>query len=164
MRGIKWFITGLVVAMLVGLTAAACDVEHNSPELVAKAYVNAASKIDYGEIIECSDYEGEYKKATALNAAEALVNYYISMIPDEAKAELKTYKFKSYEKLDGQIVEETKETQSGEKIVITETETGKITVTYKEDGKGETLERDLIMIFVKVDGKWYLGIESLISL
>lgn len=164
MRGTKKVIFGML-AMLVGLMAVtACAGTNQSPESVSRAYISASAKMDFDKMLECNDFMEEYQNDEAKKAAKAIFDLGISMMPEDAKSELKTYSFKKYEKTNNEKVEETKETKANNTIVITERETGKIIITYKKDGKGEPLEKVLNTMFVKADGKWYIEKASLIQI
>jgi len=163
MRGTKRIIIG-ILTMLIGLTVVTACGNNQSPESVAKAYISASARMDYNKMVECNDYTGDYKSPEAKKAAKALFEFTISSVPEDAKLELKSYKFKSYEKMTGEEVEEIKEIGEGKTVAVTGKEIGKVTVTYKKNGKGETLEKTENMIFIKVDGKWYKDMESLVAL
>lgn len=142
--------------VLTAFAVMACDVKNNT-ETLAAAYINAVQKMDSVKILEFSDYKGEYENGSLKKAAKANLDLNFSELSKEKKLELKTYKFKSYEKLDSLEVEIIEEID-GETITITEKETGKITTTYKKDGKGEVLEKTETVTFFKVNDKWYLNL------
>lgn len=134
----KKYVRFLAIA-LIAVTAIAvftgCGNAHKDPKSVSKAYVSASANLNVDKMFELFNYTGS-ELETAKNLSKAALD----KMTDDQKAEAKSYRFKSYEKTIG-----------------TETnETGKITISYKKDGKGDTLEKTETVNFKKVDGKWYI--------
>ena len=136
MKKVVVVVLALVLCMAV-LTG--CSV-NKSPQSVAKAYVAASASMDYDKMLKCMDTSSMTKEQK--DAGKALVELGKSMMSEDAKAEAKSHKFKSYEKVSGTDT----------------TEIGKVTIAYKKDGKGDAIEKTTTVPFIKIDGKWYVGV------
>lgn len=141
MKQIRKITVGLLV-MVIGLAALTGCNPHASPESLSKTYVSAVAKSDYVGIINCTESSigmSNEAKDTAKKAYDAA----LSLMPAETKEQIKTTKFVKYEKISGDDT----------------TETGKVTVSYKEKGTGERKEDTSLINFKKIDGKWYMSIN-----